>query len=208
MKIYVQIGACVGDRDTAFEGRDGFSEYVKSRTIAPDDRILLVEPNPVHLPALARAWRRYSQAEIYAIGICPPSAAARSLTFYYAAEDGPTFHVFSLDPQHVRNHYPDAELLQTTVECLSLNEFLDEAVGGAPIALLSLDIEGIDAEVILSTDWSRVDCELLSFEHLHLGERRGAVAEHLEAHGFGYLGRGVDHIGCDHLYGRSDVAIH
>lgn len=140
MSIYVQIGAGAGDRDPGAGFRDGFSEYVKARTAGSRDRIVLVEPNPVNIPSLREAWEDYPQAEIHQLGICPPSAAAREITFYYAAEDAPHFQVFSMRPEHVLQHYPAAELHEERVACVTLTDFLDDVLGDAHISLLALDI--------------------------------------------------------------------
>ena len=70
-KIYMQVGAGAGDQDSRADFRDGFTEYVKAREINDDDKIILVEPNPLNIPALTRCWESYPQAEIHQIGIVP-----------------------------------------------------------------------------------------------------------------------------------------
>lgn len=207
MSVYVQVGAGAGDRDPRAGFRDGFSEYVKSRRLAPGDRVVLVEPNPANIPTLTECWDGYPQAEIHQLGICPPSGAERSITFYYAAEDAPHFQVFSMSPEHVLTHYPGAELLEERVRCVTLPEFLDDVVGTAHIDLLALDIEGIDADVLLTTDWTKVNCALLSFEALHLSDHLEAVGRHLWAAGLSDLGEGIDHNGFDLLYGRDGAML-
>lgn len=202
MTTFIQIGAGAGDRDARAGYRDGFSELVKAQPVDQVDRIILVEPNPVNIPALRACWDQYTQAEIHQLGICPPGSTDRTITFYYAAEDGPHFQVFSMSPEHVRKHYPTSELLQEHVRCVTLEEFLEETVGDGFVDLISLDIEGIDAEILLTTDWSRVNCALLSFEVLHLDDQADAVARRMAESGFQFAGQGVDHNGFDHLYRR------
>ena len=71
-----------------------------------------------------------------------------------------------------------------------------------PIELLSLDIEEIDAAVLLDVSFDEVDVRYLSFEHLHLGDARERVLHHLATNRFEFVGQGVDHNGFDYLYVR------
>lgn len=203
MSTFVQVGAGAGDRDARANFRDGFSEFVKALPRDVVRRIVLVEPNPVNIPQLTECWAQYPQAEIYQIGICPPGSDLRELTFYYAEEDGPHFQVFSMKAEHVTKHYPNSQLLEKTVPCMTLHEFLDTHLDGVHLDLLSLDIEGIDAEILLTTDWERVDCARLSFEHLHLGDALDAVVDRLTGSGFSFAGNGVDHNNFDFMFARN-----
>jgi hypothetical protein len=200
MKTFIQIGAGAGDQDPRSNFRDGFSEYVKSLDRSTVDRILLVEPNPINIPMLRQCWKDYPQAEIYNIGICLNSALERSITFYYAEEDAPHFQVFSINRDHVVKHYPHQEIKTSISQCLTLGEFLNTHVKQANIELLALDIEGIDAEILLENDWKNINCQHLSFEHLHLGNHAQLVQHNLESHGYRFMGPGMDHNGYDWLY--------
>ena len=202
MSVYVQIGAGAGDEDPSTGFRDGFTEMVKDLPREDVSRVVLVEPNPLNIPALTRFWSGYPQAEIHNLGIRPDAVEQSEITFYYAPEDGPTFQVFSMNPGHVLAHYPDTELRTEVVPCLTLTQFLSRVVGDDPIELLALDIEGIDAQVLLETDWDGVNCRRLSFEHLHMGEALKSVADRLNGAGFAYIGTGVDHNGYDMMFAR------
>jgi hypothetical protein len=68
------------------------------------------------------------------------------------------------------------------------------------IELLSLDIEGIDAAVLLDVQFDEVNVSYLSFEHIHLGDARERVLHHLSTNNFDFVGQGVDHNGFDYLY--------
>jgi hypothetical protein len=68
------------------------------------------------------------------------------------------------------------------------------------IILLGIDIEGLDAQVILETDFASLRIRLLSIEHIHLKENRSLVEKHLEDCGFEYIGVGLDPKGFDSLY--------
>jgi FkbM family methyltransferase len=194
----VQIGAGAGDLDFRANFRDGFTELVKSLDPLTIGRIILVEPNPTNIPNLKECWKDYPQAEIYELGICLKSSIEKVLTFYYTEEDAPHFQVFSMKWQHVRDHYPTEEIKSKVVECKTLKDLLNETVGGdAVIDLLALDIEGIDADVVLENDWNTIKCRYISVEHLHLGEKKQEVQQQLINAGYQYNGNGIDHNGFD-----------
>ena len=61
-------------------------------------------------------------------------------------------------------------------------------------------MNGIDAEIILDMNFNNIKLKYLSFEHIHLDEKRNAVLNHLNNNKYTYLGLGVDHNGFDYLY--------
>jgi hypothetical protein len=71
------------------------------------------------------------------------------------------------------------------------------------IDLLCIDIEGLDAEVILDTDWQHTSVRRISFEHLHMAQAGQAVIQHLSKAGFTSVGRGIDHNGYDTMCVRT-----
>jgi hypothetical protein len=81
-----------------------------------------------------------------------------------------------------------------------LGSFLEEVIGQDKIELLSLDIEGIDAEVLLDTDLKKINVNFISFEHLHLGQDKDKVLSHFQNSGYVLKGNGIDHSGYDWLY--------
>ena len=205
-KIFIQIGAGAGDRDPNTKYRDGFSEYVKKHEQKDIGSILLVEPNPINIPFLEECWKDYPQAKIFNIGITTSQYTNKSITFYYAKEDGPHFQVFSMDRSHVTKHYPHSTSIETvTVDCLSLVEFLEQNVGDAQIEMLAMDIEGIDADILLGNNWSNIGCSFISFEHLHLGDKHDEVITHLNNNGYQYAGNGLDVSGFDYLYKKLPI---
>jgi hypothetical protein len=193
-KIYIQIGAGVGDLDARGNFRDGFTELVKGIDPATIARILLVEPNPSNIPNLQKCWKDYPQAEIYELGICLNTHQDKFIKFYYVEEDAPHFNVFSIVENHVRKHYPTQKIKTKTIPCMTLQEFLNAKIKSTDIIdVLALDIEGIDAEIILENDWNKINCRYLSLEHIHLGQYAIAVKEKLNAAGYKYNGTGLDH---------------
>jgi len=192
-KIYIQIGAGAGDKDPRGNFRDGFTELVKSVDPTTIARIILVEPNPSNLVNLRECWKDYPQAEIYELGICLATQAIKSIKFYYVEEDAPHFQVFSMVESHVRKHYPTQEIKTKTVECMTLQEFLNNTIKPSDVIdVLALDIEGIDAEIILENNWNNINCRYISVEYIHFGQHAMAVIEKLNAAGYKYSGNGLD----------------
>lgn len=200
---FIQIGAGAGDLDPRMNNRDGFTEYVKSLDKNQINKIILVEPNPINIPNLKECWRDYPQALILNIGICSKTSLNRIINFYYTDKDAPHYQVFSMNPDHVRKHYPSEPLKSVLVDCKTLEEVVIETIGHEQINLLALDIEGIDDKIILDTDWAKVPCELLSFEYIHLGENQNKVTEYLNNFGYSFSGPGLDHNGYDWMYQKN-----
>jgi FkbM family methyltransferase len=198
--IYIQVGAGAGDRDIRSGYKDGFTNYLKSISLDINDRIILIEPNPINIPYLEGCWENHLEAEIYQIGICLEELKNQSITFYYADEDGPHFQVFSMNREHVSLHYPDNIIKEKVIECLSLKEFIQKYVGNEKIEILALDIEGIDADILLETDFNKVNCNVLSFEYIHLGDKSKKVFNKLATEGFIFVGRGFDHNAYDYMF--------
>jgi len=200
MGIYIQIGAGAGDLDSRANFRDGFSEYVKKLDIKSISKIILVEPNPINLDKLSECWKNYPQATIFKYGIRRLLDSENFINFYYALEDAPHFQVFSMVKDHVLKHYPHGNIKSIQVKTINFLELLNQVTEGAPIELLSLDIEGIDGDILLETDWRYVNCKNLSFEHLHLGDRLQPVLRHLGKCGYMFIGNGLDVNGFDLMY--------
>jgi FkbM family methyltransferase len=197
--IFVQIGAGAGDLDIGTGCRDGFSEFVKQ---IPRDRIkkiILVEPNPINIPLLKECWKDYPEAVIYEIGIVPRNYPLNKLEFFYCPTNGPHYQVASIKPQHIYKHFGDCELIKLLIDVKHLETFINE-ITTDEIELLSLDIEGLDAEVILDIDFTKIKIKHLSFEYVHLGNREQEVRTYLIDNNLKYLGSGVDHGGNDYLY--------
>lgn len=199
--IFVQIGAGAGDLDSRANHRDGFSEFVKALPKERINHIILVEPNPINIPFLKKCWQDYPQAQIFEIAIAPKKLSCQNLDFFYAENDGPHFQVASINIEHVIKHYDNSvKICKISVPTMDLESFLNQHVGDKEIELLSLDIEGIDAEVILDTDFNKINLKFLSYEYLHLGDLEKNVARHINDCKMTFRGRGVDHNGYDLLY--------
>jgi FkbM family methyltransferase len=200
MGIYIQIGAGAGDLDSRANFRDGFTEYVKKLNPNLIEKIILVEPNPINFKKLLECWSKYPQVMIYKYGIRRVSDGEKFINFFYAEEDGPHYQVFSMEKEHVLKHYPNGAIRTLKIETLELPELINHATGGKAIEMLSIDIEGIDADILLETDWREINCKNLSFEHLHLGDKLKPVLRHLSNCGYRFIGSGLDTHGYDLMY--------
>ena len=145
-RVFIQIGAGAGDQDARAHWRDGFTEFVKSLSLLKQDRIILVEPNPLNISAPQKTWAGHSNIEILQLGVVPNDFSESSLEFWYAEEDAPHSQVFSLNKGHVSKHYPQGTLRLIEVKCKPINSLLNEIMSSSHIALLAIDVEGIDGE--------------------------------------------------------------
>jgi FkbM family methyltransferase len=201
MSTYIQIGAGAGDLDSRSNYNDGFTKYVKNLTHTVSS-IILIEPNPVNIPNLKKCWLGYTQAQVINIGVTTKANNGQDLIFYYAKEDGPHYQVTSVLRSHVEKHYPVGDINTFVVKCYDLETIIKTYTAGK-IELLAIDIEGIDAEIILDTDWSKIDTRQLSFESLHMGHQRNIVNDYLNTYKYFYSGIGLDHNGVDSMYTKT-----
>lgn len=197
--IFIQIGAGAGDLDTRANCRDGFTEFIKKLPRNRIKKILLVEPNPINIPLLRQCWKDYPEAIIYEIAIIPKYIKNKYIDFYYCPDDGPHYQVASINKEHVQKHYINSTIEKISVGTTYLETFINNIIKCEEIELLSLDIEGIDAEIILDLDINNINLQFISFEYIHLGDNMNNVIKHLESK-FIFLGKGADHNGFDYLY--------
>jgi len=198
--IFIQIGAGAGDLDKRSNCRDGFTEFIKKLPKESIQKIILVEPNPFNIPLLKECWKDYHQATIYEIGIVTQNYQNNTIDFYYCPLDAPHYQVASINKSHIQKHYgTNCELQKIIIPVTQLEKFINE-ITSEEIELLALDIEGIDAEVILDINFNNLKLKYISFEHLHLGQYRENVLQHLKNNNYKYLGSGIDHNGYDYLY--------
>ena len=198
--IFIQIGAGAGDLDKRANCRDGFTEFIKQMPREYIKQIILVEPNPLNIPLLKECWKDYPESKIYEIGVVPTNYKNDTIDFFYCPSDAPHYQAASIKQSHIYKHYGDnCELETLRIPVKHICDFISENVTGG-IELLALDIEGIDAEILLDMNLNKLNIKYLSFEHLHLGENRDAVLNHLINNDYEHLGSGIDHNRFDYLY--------
>ena len=206
---FVQIGAGAGDLDVRANFKDGFTYIVKRIDPSVVECVVLVEPNLKNLKLLKESWSSFSNSKIFNIAIVTNSSVSEHCKFYFSELDAPHYQTCSIDAAHVLKHYPTerySDLGSFTVKGIRLETFLEQEPS-QKIALLSLDIEGIDCEVVLETDFSKFDIQFLSIESLHMGIAIDSVYVHLKKCGFEFVGSGVDWNGYDILFKKSGSAL-
>lgn len=202
MTVFVQIGAGAGDRDARVNYRDGFTELVKNIDKSTISKIILVEPNPLNIKDLIECWKDYPQAEIYNIAICGANYPHKGVNFFYTEKDAPNYQISSVFPTHIKKHYGEnVEIKKIFVGCMNINEFNRFVLQpNEYVKVYSIDVEGLDSEIIFDFDFNEINCEYVSFEYLSLGDKEKQVIKKMTDNNFQFDGRGVDIHGYDWLF--------
>lgn len=158
MKV-VQIGSN--------KGNDDLSKYLKENHKQIDFG-LFVEANPLHIGNLINCYSCYENVIVENVAIKVPSYNNDNVKLYYHENDGPMYHIASLVKQHILVYYPPEGLRSFNIPCITLEQLFDK-YNITSLDWLLLDIEGIDAEILLTTDWTKYDIKKIEYEKLHLG---------------------------------------
>ena len=158
----IQIGSGSANFDAYFE--DGFSNFVKRKKIKK--KIFIVEANSIHLKNLKKFYSK-EKTIILNYAIIPDNMNKKKMEFFYSERDKPNYQIFSNSKAFVRKHYPYGEIKKKIVNCIKLSTFLKK-YKISNIDYLSLDIEGMDYDVLFNFNLTSFDIKNISFEHLHL----------------------------------------
>ena len=205
-RLFLQIGAGAGNKDPRSSFHDGFTDYVSRISLTDSDRIILVEPNPGNVAALEESWRNTECAQILPLAALPNGESPTDITLWYAQDDAPHFQVASHDRAHVERHYPHSVIESMTVPAIPFNELLQQVAQNRSLELLGIDVEGLDASILLSIDWAVTDFHAVSFESVHMGASENLVRTKLHGAGYVSAGVGLDINGLDSLMVRPDSA--
>lgn len=171
MKI-VQLGANVGN--------DDLSKYLK-KSKQKIEFGLFVEANPSHIPELKKCYSQYSNAIIENIAIKVSSHLKDTLQFFYPTKDTPLYGITSCKIEHIYKHIEiipwlkGSEIETFEVPCITI-ESLFQKYNITELDWLLLDVEGIDAELLLTTDWSKYNINKFEFENIHFdGEEKKSI---------------------------------
>jgi len=173
MKI-VQLGANRGS-DSLFRYLEQHKDEV--------ELLVLVEPFQLHLDILEACYKDYDSAIIENVAVRPTFIKKEELTIFYYKEDGPAYHVASINPSHIYKHYGNVQLDSFTIPSLTIGQILDKH-GLKELDWLLVDVEGLDAELILDFDWNSYRIKRVDVEHLHLGNDSWKVMELFESLGY------------------------
>jgi len=201
-KIFVHLGAGAGDMDKRANFRCGFTEFFK-RTSTAEDKLYVVEANPKNIDKLKSCYKNFKNVEIFNIAITHEDS--KEYEFFFTEDDAPHYQVCSVDKNHVKKHYPDSSIESFKIQGLNIIEFIEKHVGNK-INYLSIDLEGIDYDVLMKIDLSRNTIENISIEHLHLNKiQKKNMIKFLNDSGFSYCGYGYDHNNFDYLFIRKKI---
>ena len=201
---YLHLGACVGNwSDGTKETRCGFTEFIK-KNYMHGDKIFLVEANPKNIDKLKKFYENFDNVEIINLGISEHKN--KILPFFYTEEDAPHYMVCSTKIEHVKKHYPKAEIKQFQIKTTTIVNLLKNFIKTKSIDFLSIDLEGNDFQTIMSLPIKEYDIKNISIEHLHLKKfEKRLMVNHLIKNGYSYCGFGYDHQNFDFLFKKKKI---
>lgn len=152
---------------------------------------VFVEPNPEHLVDIKNCYKNYNNIYIENVAIKSPNQQGEVLTLYYHTED-PNYEIATLNKEHIEkcanweggSPLKDCgEIKEIQVQCSTL-ENLFNAYLINELDWLYIDIEGMEAEVLLTFDWSKYKIKRIEFEYLHLGDNYYPILQLMESLGY------------------------
>ena len=189
---FVHIGAGAGDQDKSEKFRDGFSEFVKSYKCKKKE-IFVVEANKKHRKFLKKCWKNYKRTKYFFCAIVPNIIKKKNLNLFYSIEDYPFYQKLSFDINHVRKIYPNTKIKKMKVRTKKIKDFI-KIFDNKKIDYFSIDVEGLDFQILMDIDFKKYDITNLSFEHRHLSiKEKYLITNKLVSAGYSYNGFGVDH---------------
>tara|TARA_B110000971_G_C19810158_1_gene408416 strand:- start:52 stop:732 length:681 start_codon:yes stop_codon:yes gene_type:complete len=184
----IQIGSGSASLDTYIE--DGFSNFIRKNKFKK--KIFIVEANSIHLNNLKKFWELDKNVKIYNVAIIPDNIDLKKMDFFYCLEDAPNYQIFSNSKLFVKKHFPVGTIKKTTIDCLRISDFLknNDIIN---IDYLSIDIEGMDYDVLVNLDLDRIEITNISFEHLHLNFwKKIKIVLKFIKYGYYFSGMGFD----------------
>lgn len=151
---------------------------------------IFVEANPAHIKDIEKCYSNYQNVYIENVGIkTSVDDPSEVLTFYVNSKDGPGYEIASTDINHIYKHMETVPhllggLIETfKIPCISLDQLFNK-YHVKELDLLVMDLEGMDADVILNFDFTKYNVKKIEFEQLHLGNKRDMVKSYLVKHGY------------------------
>ena len=199
MKNFVQIGSGSANLDKNYE--DGFTSFIKKNK--EDAKIFIIEANSIHIEKLKKNWQENKFIKIFNFAIVPESFNKKEMIFYYAEKDSPDFQIFSNSEKFVRKHFKDSEILEKNVKCKSLSVFFEENFL-EKLEFLSLDIEGMDFDVLINLNLKKFEIKNISFEHLHFTFfQKIRIVYKFITHNYYFSGMGFDLRKSDWMFSKN-----
>ena len=196
--IFVHLGAGAGDLDEGANFRCGFTEFIK-KNYKSSNKIFLLEANPKNIPSLERCYKNFKNVEIFNLGI--EIIKCGTIKFFYTEDDAPHYQVCTTKINHLKKHYPNSIIKEFSISAISINEFLETIVKSKLIDYLSIDLEGMDYESLMSINLKKFFIKNISIEFIHLDKfQKKTMIGHLNKNGYSYSGYGYDHNNFDLLF--------
>ena len=179
------------------KGNDELSEYIFNN-YENIEFGLFVEANSFHIEELKQCYEKYKNVNIENIAIKTPSQKQDSLTFYYHTNEHPHYSITTCDIKHLEKHMSwcphlqGGEVKSFETSCITLDE-LFQKYKVDELDILFLDVEGLDAEILLTFDWKKYSIKRIEFESLHLGEYSNSIK-------YMMIGMGYDQVESLHQY--------
>ena len=202
---YVHLGACIGDWDKTGLNRCGFTEFIKKDSKI-NDKIFLIEANPKNISKLKESYKNFNNARILNLGVT--SSKNNDITFFYTEDDAPYYMVCSTKINHVLKHYPNSKINEFKIKTVSVNNLFKDYIKEKNIDYLSIDLEGIDFEILMSINLNDYNIKNISFEYLHLNKKqKKKLVNYLLKYGYSYCGFGYDINNFDFLFKKKKILL-
>lgn len=203
--IFIHLGAGAGDLDERANFKCGFTEFIKKNNKL-NDKIFVLEANPKNIPHLKACYKNFSNVNVYNLGISRNNE--KYLIFYFTEDDAPHYQVCTSKIEHLKKHYPNSKVKKFKIQSISINEFLEKEVSHNLIDFLSIDLEGIDYDALMSIDMNKFDIKNISIEFIHLTSlQKKIMINHLNHNGYSYIGYGYDYNNFDFLFTKKKFLI-
>ena len=194
---FVHLGAGAGDLDERSNFRCGFTEFIK-KNYNESSKVFVVEANPKNIDKLKSSYKNFKNIDILNFAISYNNNDEISL--YYSEDDAPHYQTCSSNINHVKKHYPNSIIKKFNIKSVSINDFF-EKYSISEVDYLSIDIEGLDYEVLMSIDFNKFNIKNISIEYLHLTKfQKKNLINFLSKRGYSYYGFGYDHNNFDYLF--------
>ncbi len=194
---FVHLGAGAGDLDERSNFRCGFTEFIKQK-YNESSKVFVVEANPKNINKLKTSYKNLKNINI--LNFAVSSNDNNELSLYYTEDDAPHYQVCSSNINHVKKYYPNSVIKKFNIKSLSINNFFEKHSLNE-IDYLSIDLEGLDYEVLISIDFTKFNIKNISIEYLHLTKfQKKNLINLLAKNGYSYYGFGYDHNNFDYLF--------
>ena len=202
---YVHLGACIGDWDKTGLNRCGFTEFIKKNSKI-NDKIFLIEANPKNISKLEESYKNFNNARILNLGVT--ASKNNEITFFYTEDDAPYYMVCSTKINHVLKHYPNSKINEFKIKTISVNNLFKDYIKEKNIDYLSIDLEGIDFEILMSINLNEYNIKNISIEYLHLNKKqKKQLVNYLLKYGYSYCGFGYDFNNFDFLFKKKKILL-